>query len=92
MAILLINTDTGEPDRLVIAERAQLRACDEFGSSNPPPVYVRSAVRHYDDLALIARRRWRVEHGLPAHSVDDPLVMVEMPSWGYSGDSFGRGA
>jgi hypothetical protein len=66
----LINTETGEIDRAAVAERAQLRACREYGGPNPPPNYLRSELQWCQDRAEAERINWRLTRGLP----DDPGV------------------
>lgn len=86
MALSLINQDTGEPDLLAIAEASVLRACSEYGSPNPPPVYRRQAEQYVLERAQTMRRGWRRDHNLPD---DSAVTMVALPAWGASGDSFG---
>lgn len=82
----LIDENTGEIDSLVIAEAAGLRACREYGSSNPPPAYHRNALQWTLDRAQAMRTAWRRDRGLRD---DTGFTMSEVPSWGAGGDSFG---
>lgn len=87
--IPMIDQETGEIDGRAIAERADLRACREWGGPNPPPSYIRDAVSWCTARARDERLSWRRDHGL----LDDSAVeMRELPAWGFSGDSYGRGA
>lgn len=81
----LINHATGELDLLVIAECAELRACREWGGPNPSPLYLRTAATWCMDRARAMRAAWRSQRGLPS---DEPVTMMDVPTWGDSGDSF----
>jgi hypothetical protein len=85
----MINQETGEIDTIAVAERADLRACREWGGSSPPPSYIRDAVSWCWDRARNERLEWRRMRGLPD---DSPVEMISVPAWGSSGDNFGRGA
>jgi hypothetical protein len=81
----LINHETGELDWNAIGECAVLRACREYGGPNPPPAYRRPAAQWCIERARALRTSWLDQRGLPR---DEPTTLVEMPSWGASGDSF----
>ena len=82
----MINQSTGQLDWPYIHRIALARADGEFGGPSAPNSYVRSAIRYYQDIALVMRRRWLADQGLPD---DQPMTMVEIATWGASGDSFG---
>lgn len=84
----LIHADSGEFDWPFIHRHAQVRADREFGGPDAPPSYVRDELRYLQDIAAIMRKRWRKAHGLADDTV---YVTVNVPTWGASGDSFGRG-
>jgi hypothetical protein len=86
--IPLINTETGEIDSLTVAERAGLRACREWGGPDAPPSYQREALQWTLERARAERLQWRQMRGLPDES---PCVMMAVPAWGSSGDSFSGG-
>jgi hypothetical protein len=81
----LINQETGEFDWTQINRMALARADGEFGGPGAPVSYVRDAIRHYQDYARDMQHRWRQDRGLP-----NEYVMMEVPAWGASGDSFSR--
>lgn len=81
----LINQTTGEFDWTFIKQQALLRADHEFGGPGAPNSYVRDALKHYQDLARDMQYEWRKAHGLPVTT-----VLVSIPAWGASGDSFAR--
>jgi hypothetical protein len=83
----LILADTGEFDWTFIKRHAVVRAQREFGGCAPPVVYVRNEIRYLQDIAAIMRKRWRDAHGLPD---DTEYVAMNVPTWGASGDGFGR--
>ena len=84
---LLISAETGEFDWTYIKRQAVVRAQREFGGCAPPVSYVRNEIRNLKGTAEIMRRRWRSAHGLPDDTVYE---MVNVQTWGNSGDSFGR--
>jgi len=84
---LLINQTTGDIDWTWLKRLALARAQGEYGNSNPPIRYVRSAIRELQDRASAMRTAWRRDHGLRD---DSRMVMVNVPAWGASGDGFGR--
>jgi len=84
----MINPETGEIDEALIHERASLRAAHDFGSPSFPPATYRSELQWCRDRAANEHLDWRRRHGLPDDTV---TTMVMVPSWGCSGDSFGRG-
>ena len=84
---LLLNHQTGEIDWTWLKRLALARAQGEYGNSNPPIRYVRSAIRELRDRASSMRTAWRRDHGLRD---DSHMVMVNVPTWGNSGDGFGR--
>jgi hypothetical protein len=84
---LPLITDTGELDMLAIAQRASLRASADYGGPNYPPSRLRQWEAATMDRAQSERRVWRREHGLPDDTV---TTMIEVPSWGNSGEGFGR--
>jgi hypothetical protein len=81
----MIDQETGLPDQIAIAAAAKARAEREFGGINPPPCYLREATAWCQDRAAAMARAWRRERGLP---VEESLVLMAMPAWGASGDSF----
>ena len=84
----LINAETGEIDMLHVGQTAHIRASREYGSPDYPPRYLREATDWALERAGCERRNWRLMRGLPA---DESTTMMQVPSWGSSGDSFGRG-
>ncbi len=84
----LVNQEIGEIDHLAVVERADLRAYREWGGPNPPPSYFRDAHSWMIERSRLERYDWRRSRGLPS---DDPTTLMSVPSWGASGDSFGRG-
>lgn len=84
--IPLIDTDTGEIDRISITERAHLRAAREWGGPAPSPAYIRQAFSWCWDRAQAERLQWRQQRGLPDES---PCILVDISTWT---DSFGRQA
>lgn len=87
MCISLICEETGEIDSLAVAEAAGLRACREWGGPDAPPSYHREALQWMLERAEAMRVSWRQHRGLPS---DVECVMVDVPSWGASGESFAR--
>jgi hypothetical protein len=87
MPTLMINPETGEIDLIAIGDLAILRACREYGSLNPPPIYLRQATEWCQQRAQAERRAWRRDHGIPD---DSSVVMMAVPEWGASGESFAR--
>lgn len=85
MPLPLVNQDTGEIDMLAVGIRANVRAANEYGSGNYPPVYLRRATEWMLERARLERFDWRRSRGLPS---DDPTTTVMMPGWGASGDSY----
>lgn len=85
--IPLIDTDTGEIDHFELIQRADLRACQQYGGPHPPPAYIRNAISWCTERARSERLEWRRAHGLPDDSM---VVMVSLPTWGNSGESFTR--
>lgn len=84
----LINETTGEIDMMAVSEAAQLAAAREYGSPDFPPRILRRETEYVMERASAMRRGWRMIHNL---SAEEPGVPFNMPSWGASGDSFGRG-
>ncbi|MHB8271996.1 hypothetical protein [Bradyrhizobium sp.] len=83
----MIYPNSGEVDTLAIAQRAPLRAAAEYGSPNYPPSYLRDATAWLTLRAQAERREWRRDHRL----LDDTgFVVMNVPEWGSSGDSFAR--
>lgn len=83
----MLDHETGEINEIVLAEAAFVRAANEFRSPNFPLAYLCEAYRWCRERAETMQRVWRQHKGLP------PLVapiMVMVPSWGASGDSFSR--
>jgi hypothetical protein len=85
--IPMIDTETGEVDSILVAQRAETRACSEWGGPNPPPSYQRQALAWCLERANSERLQWRSDRGLPD---DTPMIEMNLPSWGASGDSYGR--
>lgn len=81
----LIDQETGEIDRIAVLDHAKVRAAQEWRGPDYPPSYYRSALEWCEDRARSERLDWRRARGLPD---DSPVTMVEMPTWGASGDSF----
>ena len=84
-ADLLIDQTTGDLDWTWIKRLAVVRAEREFGGPNPPIKYVREQIRWAQDRARSMRTSWRQQRGL---ADDGGSVLVNMPAWGASGDSF----
>jgi len=85
--IPMIHPDTGEVDDLAVRERAIVRATREYGSANFPPLALRSALQWCRDRAADERLDWRRSRGL---GDDSPTQLMAVPTWGSSGDSYGR--
>jgi len=86
---LLINESTGEIDHAMVVEAADLRAAREWGGPNPPPNYIRESVSYTVERARLMRQQWRSAHGLdPWEGVE--MATMNVPTWGDSGDSFGK--
>lgn len=81
----LINQETGEFDWFAIKLFALSRAKKNFGGPKPPPSYIRNELQSLKGMATVMRRRWREAHDLP-----DDVFYVNVPTWGATGDSFGR--
>ena len=64
-----------------------MRAQREYGGCAPPVSYVRNEIRNLKGTAEIMRKRWRDARGM---ADDAAYVVVNMPTWGASGDGFGR--
>ena len=90
MPLPLVNQDTGEIDHAAVVEYADLRACREYGGPNPPPAYIRASVSWTVERSRAERRQWQRQHNLPVDG-EQELVTGFVPTWGSSGDSFGRG-
>jgi hypothetical protein len=84
--IPLIDIDTGEIDHVRLVERADLRACREYGGPTPPPCYIRDAISWCTERARAERLQWRQQRGLPDES---PSTLVDISTWT---DTFGRQA
>lgn len=61
----MLDHDTGEIDRLVVAEAARIRASDEWRGPDFPPKYLREATAWCEERAALMRRVWRQHKGLP---------------------------
>lgn len=81
----LINQDTGEIDMIAVGECALLLASRNWGGPNPPAHYQRNAMDWCLDRARSMRTAWRDQRGLPR---DEPTSLIDVPTWGSSGDSF----
>jgi hypothetical protein len=91
MTLPLVNRDTGQIDQMAITEAAALRAASEYGAAVFPPAYLRSARQWVEDRAAAEQRQWHRDRNLPVPG-EEVLVTGFVPSWGSSGDSYGRGA
>jgi len=76
--IPMIDPETGEIDHHLVIERADLRAIREWGSSPPPPSYIRSALSWCMDRARSERLQWRDARGLPR---EDEGQLVDISGW-----------
>jgi hypothetical protein len=76
--IPMIDQETGEIDHARLIERADLRACREYGGPNPPPSYIREAISWCTERARSERLEWRDSHGLPR---DEPTTEVDISGW-----------
>ena len=85
---LLIDQETGEPDRLYISRVALARARNEYGAVEVPPVYLRQALQFFDDLAGTMRRKWRRERGLPDDGVYVTVESYAKPQNGVRRSAF----
>lgn len=85
----LIDEATGEIDVLAFSDVVTLQAIREWGGPNFPPRVQRSAEQYVRDRADTMRRQWHRQRGLPVPG-EEALVTGFVPSWGASGDSFGR--
>lgn len=86
--IPFINTETGEIDHLLVQQRADARACHEWGGPNPPPAYIRESVSWCIERSRSERRQWQRERGLPVDG-ESPAEMVPMRGFGAGDDGFG---
>lgn len=85
---LLIDQETGEPDKLYISQVARARARHEYGAVEVPPVYLRQALQFFDDLAFAMRQKWRRERGLPDDSVYVTVKSYAKPQDGVRREAF----
>lgn len=69
----LIDQETGQIDWAALKEFSRLRACREFGGSNPPPSYLRDAIRWHRSNAESMQLRWRMKRGLPDNRPSSPM-------------------
>jgi len=76
--IPMIDQDTGEIDSILVAQRAEARACREWGGPNPPPNYHRQALAWCLERAASERLQWRDERGLPR---EDAGELVDISGW-----------
>lgn len=81
----LIDQETGEIDMITVVEAISLHAAREWGGADYPPAFRRHSHQTVMDRARSLRLEWRRERGLPD---DSAITMIEMPSWGASGDSY----
>lgn len=58
------------------------------GSDNPPAAYFNCELVRISDRAGSMRINWRQQRGLPD---DSEMVVVNVSTWGNSGDSFAGG-
>lgn len=88
-ANLLLDNETGQIDMAMVAAAADLRAAREFGSPNYPPSYLREATQYMLDRAAAMQVGWKRDRGIdPWAGVE--MVKMSIPTWGASGDGFGR--
>ena len=83
-----IDPETGEIDHLLVRERADARACREYGGPNPPPAYIRESVSWCIERSRSERRQWQRERGLPVDG-ESPAEGVPMVGYGSGSDGFG---
>jgi hypothetical protein len=76
--IPMIDTDTGEIDSLRVAQRAETRACSEWGGPNPSPNYHRQALAWCLERAQSERLQWRDARGLPR---EEEGVLTDISTW-----------
>lgn len=76
--IPMIDQETGEIDSALLIERADLRACREWGGPNPPPSYIRNAISWCMERAQSERLQWRDNRGLPR---EDGGELVDISGW-----------
>ncbi len=84
--IPMIDPNTGEIDHLLVQQRADARACREWGGPNPPPAYIRESVAWCVERSRYERRQWQRMRGLPVDGSED-AVMVR--GYGSGEDGFG---
>ena len=70
---LLINQETGAIDWSYLKEHALLRAQREFGGSNPPPSWLRDALRALRTNADMMAAQWRMDRGLADNRPSTPM-------------------
>lgn len=83
----LIDPETGEIDMITVVEAIAVHAAREWGGTDYPPAFRRHSHQTVMDRAHSLRLEWRRSRGLPD---DTAITMTELPSWGTSGDSYGR--
>jgi hypothetical protein len=76
--IPMIDEETGEINHARMIERADLRACREWGGPNPPPSYVREAHSWCLERARSERLQWRDNRGLPREDVG---TLTDISEW-----------
>jgi hypothetical protein len=76
--IPMIDTETGEVDSILVAQRAETRACSEWGGPNPPPSYQRQALAWCLERANSERLQWRDSRGLPREDVG---TLTDISTW-----------
>lgn len=86
--IPMIDLATGEIDHLLVQQRADARACREWGGPNPPPAYIRESVSWCIERSRAERRQWQRMRSLPVDG-EGPGEVTMMCGYGSGDDGFG---
>lgn len=85
----IIDHESGEiiwPNVKIVAYQAAQKV---YGGETPPNVYISRELTKVADRAVAMRTNWRQQNGLRD---DSEMTLVNVSTWGASGDSFAGGA
>lgn len=85
----MINPATGQIEWFILAEAAETRASDYKRGPRLTERELCDAEAWCIERAQVMQRCWYRDRGLPVPG-EEASVMVSVPDWGASGDSFGR--